>query len=220
MAVITISRQFGSGGDAIAQQVCDLLGYRYLDKSLLQNVASEVGLSGDEVVDFSEEHYKARSFFESLFGPRQRVVTQYSSRSRTTTGETLTNVIKLDEAQCVDLIRVSITAACKRDNIVIVGRGSQAILAGSPGVLHVRIVAPIEMRMQRVAEQERMTIVEARALIEQKDYAAAQYLERFFSIDWNDPLHYALVINTALCSPEAAAEIIATATRALVPAAS
>jgi cytidylate kinase len=220
MAVITMSRQFGSGGDAIAQQVCDLLGYRYLDKWLLQNVASEVGLSSDEVVDFSEEHYKARSFFESLFGPRQRVVTQISSRSRATTGETLTNVIKLDEAQCVDLIRVSIKAACKRDNILIVGRGSQAILAGMPGVLHVRIVAPMELRMQHLSEQEHMTMIEARTLIDQKDYAAAQYLERFFNIDWADPLHYALVINTAVCGPETAAQIIATAARQLEPVAS
>ncbi|GAB4574967.1 MAG: cytidylate kinase-like family protein [Anaerolineae bacterium] len=215
MTVITISRQFGSGGDEVAEQVCSLLGYKYLDKWLMQNVAVEVGLSPDEVVDFSEDHYKARTFLQSLFGPRSRTVTQVSSRTRTTTGETRTNVVRLDEAQCIDLIRVAVVAAYKRGNIVIVGRGSQAILADRPDVLHVRIEAPLELRMQRISQQENMTLVEARALIGQRDFAAAQYLERFFGIDWNDPLHYTLVINTGKCSYDTAARIIVDAARHL-----
>ncbi|MBN2471435.1 MAG: cytidylate kinase-like family protein [Anaerolineae bacterium] len=208
MTVITVSRQFGSGGDSIVEQVCDLLGYRFMDKWLLQEVAGEVGLSGDEIVDFSEEHYKARTFFQSLFGPRQRVVAQYSSRTRDTTGAMHTSTVTLDEAQCVDLIRASVVAAYKRGNIVIVGRGSQAILADRPDVLHVRIEAPLEMRMGRISQQEQMTLAEARALIAQRDYAAAQYLERFFGVDGHDTLNYTLVINTSKCSFETAAQII------------
>lgn len=208
MTVITVSRQFGSGGDEVVEQVCDLLGYRFLDKWMMQDVAGEVGLSGTEVVDFSEEHYKARSFFQSLFGPRQRVVAQYSSRTRDTSGVTHTSVVKLDEEQCIDLVRASVMAAYKRGSMVIVGRGSQAILADRPDVLHVRIEAPLEMRMARISQQEGMTLVEARALIAQRDFAAAQYLERFFGVDWHDTLNYALVINTGKCSFEAAAQII------------
>lgn len=213
MTVITISRQFGSGGDEIAEQVTSLLGYRYLDKWMLQKVAADVGLSQDEVVDFSEEHYKARSFFTSLFGPRQRVVTQVSSRTRTSTGGIETQTVQLDEAQCVDLIRVSVNAAYEQGSMVIMGRGSQVILAEKPDVLHVRIEAPMELRMERVRLAENMTAIEARALIAQRDYAAAQYMERFFQSDWNDPMLYSLLINTGKVPLEAAVQIIISAAK-------
>lgn len=68
MAVITISRQFGSGGDELAVRLCEKLGYDYFDKRLMERVAVEVGLSQAELVDFSEENYKVRSYFERLMG--------------------------------------------------------------------------------------------------------------------------------------------------------
>ncbi len=215
MAVITISRQYGSGGDEIAEQVCNLLGYRLLDKRLLQQVAVEVGLSRDEAVDFSEEHYRARSFFASLFGPRQRVVAEVSERTRGTAGATEISVVQLDEEQCIALVRAAVNAAYARDNMVIVGRGSQAILADKPGVLHVRIQAPLEWRLARIREKEHLSPVEARSLIDQRDLAAAQYLDRFFHIAWDDPQHYHLVINTGRCDLDLAAQVIVSAAQHL-----
>ena len=58
MAVVTISRQFGSGGDEIADRVCKLLGYHYFDKALMRRIATEASLSPTEIVDFSEDNYK------------------------------------------------------------------------------------------------------------------------------------------------------------------
>ena len=68
MTVITISRQYGSGGDEVALRVCEMLEYRYFDKMLMRQVASEVGFSAGEIVDFSEDNYKVRSFLDRLFG--------------------------------------------------------------------------------------------------------------------------------------------------------
>ena len=65
MAVITISRQFGSGGRQVAARVCELLGYSYLDKLLMTQVAAEVGLSGKELADYSEERRTVRNLLES-----------------------------------------------------------------------------------------------------------------------------------------------------------
>ena len=56
MAVITISREVGSGGDQIARRLCELLGYRHFDKTLMAQVAKEQGVSDTEVVDFSEDN--------------------------------------------------------------------------------------------------------------------------------------------------------------------
>ncbi|MFC1960532.1 AAA family ATPase [Chloroflexota bacterium] len=216
MPVITISRQYGSGGDAIAGRVCALLGYWYLDKWLLRQVAGEVGLSEEEVVDFSEDAYKARSFFQTLFGPRQRVVSTVSTRSRGAGGVTEKSEFTLDEAQCIDLIRVAVKHAYQRNNIVILGRGSQVILRDKPEVLHVRVEAPLMTRIANVQAVEDMTTGEARALIGNRDLAAQQYLERFFAVEWDDSSLYHLLINTGKCEVETAARIIVSAVECLV----
>lgn len=216
MPVITISRQYGSGGDAVAERVCQLLGFRHMDKRLLQQVAGEVGLSEAEVVDFSEDAYKARTFFQTLFGPRRRVVSTVSTRSRGTEGVTEKSAFTLDEAQCIDLIRTAVKHAYKRDNIVIVGRGSQVILQDKPAALHVRIEAPLMTRIDRVRAFDDMTTGEARALIGNRDLAAQQYLERFFDVVWDDPGLYHLLINTGKTDFEMAARIIVSAVEHLV----
>jgi cytidylate kinase len=216
MPVITISRQFGSGGDEVAARVCSILGYRYMDKWLLRQVAKEVGLSENEVVDFSEEQYKARSFLESLFGARNRIVATASTRTRTASGATEIVDARLDEEQCINLVRAAVQAAHERGNFVVVGRGSQVILQEKPDVLHVRIEAPMTLRMMNVQESENMSPAEARTLIGQRDVASAQYLERFFGVRWDDPLLYHLLINTGRCDIETAARTIASAAEHLV----
>ena len=74
MAIITISRQVGSGSEEIASQVAKLLGYRQFDKRLMIQAAAEMGLSESEVVDFSEENYKTAGFLDRLLGRRSQTV--------------------------------------------------------------------------------------------------------------------------------------------------
>ncbi|HOT90703.1 MAG TPA: cytidylate kinase-like family protein [Anaerolineae bacterium] len=204
MPVITISRQYGSGGDAIARRVCEALGYSYFDKNLIARVASEAGISENEVVDFSEDMYKIRGFVDRLFGRRRSAADAWVSDEprRSLSVETL------DEARCVNLVKDVILEAHKRDDVVIVGRGGQAILQGQPGVLHVRVVAPLGARVLRVKELENLTLDEAEGLVKRKDEAAAAYLERFYDIDWDNPLLYHLVINTGKWELEDATRLI------------
>jgi cytidylate kinase len=202
MPVITISRQYGSGGKEIAMRVCEILGYSYFDKNLMVRVASDVGLSENEIVDFSEDNYKMRSLFERLFGRRRQseVVGPESSAAL--------RVEVLDEALSVNLVKDTIIAAHKHDNIVIVGRGGQAILQHEPGVLHVRITAPLGARTMRVKEREYLNLDDATELVKSKDQNAAVYLQRFFDIDWDNPLLYHLSINTGKWESEDATDII------------
>ena len=67
MAVITFSRQYGSGGNEIAVRVSEQLEYRFFDKELIAQVASEEGILHGEKVDISEDNYKMRGFFDRLF---------------------------------------------------------------------------------------------------------------------------------------------------------
>src|SRR5947209_7554007 len=141
MAIITISRQYGSRGDEIAARVCELLGYRYFDKTLMAEMASELGLSSEEIVDFSEAEHRVEGFLERLFrGPRS------TSRNRTRK-EDAPKVKTLDEAGSIALVRAAVTAAYHVGNIVIVGRGSQVILKDRPGMLSIRVEAPLDTRI-------------------------------------------------------------------------
>ena len=72
MAVITISRQYGSFGDEIARQVCGAVGYCYFDKRVLERIASSMGLVEGEFVDFPEEAYHCRSAWERLLSSMVR----------------------------------------------------------------------------------------------------------------------------------------------------
>jgi cytidylate kinase len=206
MAVITVSRQAGSGGDEIARRVCELLGYHYFDKQLMTQVAADVGLSQQEMVDFSEEHYKFKSFLDLLFS--SSYVAHVRTWTQDATGKETLSLQALNEAQCIDLIRSTIRAAYLRGNIVIVGRGGQAILKKRPNVLHVRLEAPLGPRIHRVQTREGMSYQAAKARVAEHDEAAAQYLFRFFKIRWDDPLLYHLVINTGQWELEAAAQVI------------
>lgn len=215
MPVITISRQVGSGGEEIARRLCDTLDYRYLDKWLLKKVASEVGLSENEVIDFTEDHYKAHSLFERLFGPRPRVVANVSTRSRDTTGAENIARTALNEEQCIDLVRTAVVAAHKRGNIVIAGRGSQVILKDKFDALHIRIESPLPLRIQNISREENLSERDALSYIEDRDRAAAQYVERFFGARWDDPMLYHLVINTGKFSLDTSVATIVSAVRQL-----
>jgi len=209
MAVITISREFGSGGDEIAARICEMLGYRSFDKRLMAQVASDMGLLEHQVVDLSEDNYEVRKFWDRLFGrDNPRVVTTVGTWKRDATGSRVPDTEVLDEANCIAMVKETIRTAHKQGNIVIVGRGGQAILRDKPDVLHVRIIASYQERVQRVQRHEKVTVQQARILIEDRDQAAADYLDRFYDIDWADPMLYHQVINAGKWSVEAAAHLI------------
>jgi cytidylate kinase len=219
MAVITVSRQFGSGGEEVAARLCALLGYRYFDKDLMEEVAHEVGLSPQEIVDFPEDEHRVSGFLGRVLR-RSQNVRQMRAWTEDKHGARVQAVTQLDAKQSIAMVRSLIQAACKQGDMVIVGRGGQVVLEGQPDVLHVRIQAPLEDRIQRVRQQEGLTREAAQELVVERDRAAADYLRTFYRVDWADASLYHLVINTGLCSIETSAALIVEALHHLQPAAS
>jgi cytidylate kinase len=215
MAVVTLSRQYGSGADDVAAHVCDTLGYRFFDKSMMAQMASEFGLTPENIIDFSEESYEVRSFLDRFRGPR--VVAQYRVWREDLTGRRIAEMEQLDEKLAITIAQRTIRSAYENDNIVILGRGGQAILRDQPGVLHVRIEAPLDARVQRIQEQEGVSQQAAQKTVNTRDRAAADYLSRFYDIDWADSTLYHLVINTGRWDAGAAAHLIVNAVSHLPP---
>jgi CMP/dCMP kinase len=212
MAVITISREVGSGGDQISRRVCELLEYRYFDKVLMAEVARGQGISETEVVDFSEDRYQVRSFINALLRRSAQVAT--TTTVATTTSGVETRVVQaVDEEMAAAFVSTTIRALRTRGKVVVVGRGGQAILRDAPGVLHVRIIARLEDRVRQVGEAEGLTREAAHSEVEERDRATAEYLRRFHRIDWADPSLYHLTLNTSLLGHDTAADVIAATAR-------
>ncbi len=210
MSVITISREAGSGGDEVARRVCELLHYRYFDKELLVQVAQEQGISEAEVVDFSEDNYRLRSFIDALLGRSARLSTA-SMWTGAGHGEETRVVAAVDEETAARFVGTTIRALRERGQVVVVGRGGQVILRGEPGVLHVRIIAGREDRVPRLMESKRLTRMAANDKMGERDRATAQYVSRFHAADWADPLLYHMVLNTSLLGLAGAAQLIVAA---------
>jgi len=212
MAVITISREVGSGGDQIARRLCELLGYRYFDKTLMAQVAREQGVSDTEVVDFSEDSYRVRSFIDALLRRSTRIATA-TTVGTTTRGERTRLVQDVDEEMAASFVRATIRALRAYGRVVVVGRGGQAVLRDATDVLHVRIVARLEDRVHEVTQTEGLTREAAHTMIGERDRATIEYLRRFHGIDWADPSLYHLTVNTSLLGREAVADLLASVAR-------
>ena len=211
MAVITVSRQFGSGGDEIALDVAERLGYRYLDKRLLAEVAAEISFSEIQMVDLSEDTYQRRSFIDRLLNRAIPTGAELRIWREDLTGTRVQEIERLDHEQVLALIQSVILALYNRDDYVILGRGGQVILQNRPGALHVRIEAPLEMRTQRVMAMHNLKEADAATMIGERDRAAQEYLQRFYGINPSDPLLYHMILNTDHLKIRTAVEVICTA---------
>lgn len=183
MAVITISRQLGSLGTTLGRQVAARLGYNIVHRELI-NQAAHLSRAPDMALATIDEL--------GLLG------------------------IEPDEAQqraYLESVQTVIENLAAAGDVIIVGRAGQAILQNKSNVLHLRVVAPLDTRVQRIVKVHSISPQAARAQIEESDRYRASYLQRFYSIKWDDPTLYHLVINTGYISLETSAEVVCNAVR-------
>lgn len=102
-----------------------------------------------------------------------------------------------------------------RGRAILIGRGSNVATAALPHVLHVRLVAPLNQRVDQIAKRLQLTPREAGIFIRTTDRARARFVSRHFQTRIDDPLKYHLTINTGMLKPAQAARLIADAARRL-----
>lgn len=178
MAIITISREMGSGGIPIVQSAAEELGYTLVDGDTLASVALQYGLSLEMLAAVDE---KPLAFLDKV-----------------------DKNLEVAQRQ-VALIILEYALA---GNIIIYGRGGQDLLAGVDNVFRVRITAPFEERVERWAEREWLDPELARILVRRSDQQRAGFIKYYFDRDWTDPLSYDLIINTSRLTEETAIKLI------------
>lgn len=217
--ILTLSRQFGSGGDAIAARVATALGLTLVDRAHVYKAALAAGVPESLLQMLMHEGRRslAGEVMDSLGGRPGGV-----SSARVSAASPLLGIfapmmppatVSPEEAdQSVGLIVKDIAS---RGDVLILGQGAQVWLRGYTGACHVQVVAPRELRAARVAEREGISVAAARRLVRDCDQARSDYLARYHNARWLDPLLYHLVINTGQTSMPAAVSLIVHAAQAI-----
>ncbi|HYL42661.1 MAG TPA: cytidylate kinase-like family protein [Ktedonobacteraceae bacterium] len=199
--VITIARQFGSGGTEIGHILARESNLTYLDREIIDEVARRLGVNTQQIEEGQAagsvrhilEAIQASHLFtvnyDTFFGPDMA-----SNRVR--------------ELAYVRLTQKVILELATQGNAVIIGRGSQFLLHNAPRTLHIYIFAPLPHRIERVMESFHLDHASAQEMIEQRDYEFDDYARRFYGFNRHQPELYHLLINTGIFSPALAADFI------------
>ncbi|RJR32499.1 MAG: BON domain-containing protein [Deltaproteobacteria bacterium] len=182
MAILTISREYGSGGREIGRRVAARLDYRYADKELL---FQDLEKGGPRWVK------AARELDEVCPTVWERYDWQYRGY--------------------VALVESLILTYAADDRVVIIGRGGSFLLEGVPFCLRARLVAPLEVRIERIMERERLSRVAAERLITRVDGDRACFIKANYGCEWNEDRFYDMTLNTGSLTYNQVEDILAEA---------
>ncbi len=110
-------------------------------------------------------------------------------------------------------VRTFLREKAEKRGFILLGRGGQRILEGLDSAFHILVVAPIEIRIQRIAEKYNQDRATASRILAEQDMQRERFLMRNFGIDWKNPLYYNLVLNTSFYHIEEAYTLIIEAMR-------
>ncbi len=176
--ILTVSRQMGSLGRAVAEEAaqclkCRLIWREVINQAALRAGVPEVALATIDDIGFLGLH------------PRRADMLAYHRAVRQVMAE-----------------------LAQEGEVVIVGRAGQVILQDEPEAVHVRVIAPCATRIARTAADKKISIEQAKGLVERSDQFRRNYLRRFYHVEVDDPCLYDLILNTEHMDVKSAADVI------------
>ena len=190
--IITIGRQFGSGGRSVARILSEHYGLPVYDKKLITLAAQESGL-GEQFFEQADEHV-SHSFLHFLFGSRG--ATSHHAQSPLSNDA----LFKVQS----DVIR-NIAA---RESCIILGRCADYILRDDPHLISLFITADTDDRLQRYAAHDNTTPEAARPLITKSDKSRSSYYNYYAQRTWGAAENYDLCVNTSRLGIEGTAQML------------
>ena len=197
MAVITLSRQFGAGGITLGRMVAKRLGFPFYDNEIIQMVAQKAQVSTRWVESMEKEAggklhrllsgLVSKTFIERLLGDDRGYI---------------------DETIYVDLLHQIITRIADEKNAIILGRGSQFILKDRSNAHHVLLVADREYRIHFIEERYDLFTKHAEQAVSREEKRRINLYRKFGREDYDDPVHYDMVLNMSLLGLDQACDLI------------
>lgn len=173
--VITVGREFGSGGRIVAQRVAQALGIPFYDRAVIQIAAEESGLSQDFI--HRTETTKVGSFLFDVYMSTQNLPVSHQ--------------VFLAESRVIR--RVAEEGPC-----VIVGRCADYVLRNRESAFHAFLHAPLEQRVLRAEQEYGLKGADIAAQVKKIDKGRASYYEHFTDSRWGRAQNYHLSVNSAL----------------------
>ncbi len=196
--VLTVSREYGSGGAPIANRIADILGWRLVDKELITEISNREKVPPTEVAAFDE---KVDPWFHRI----TRLVWGLGADGISAVAP----VEMFDAERAANLARRVIEEAYKMGNCVIVGRGAQCILRDRPDVFHAFIYGRREDKIKRL--QSRVSPgTDIEALMRSMDAQRVEYVRLHYKQNWLNPYLYDIMIDSK-GQTEAVAQLIISA---------
>jgi cytidylate kinase len=181
--IVAISMELGSEAREIGKRVAGALGYRLIEREVLLQAAEKYAVKEETLAQVDE---RTLSFWEKFDEDKRRYRI---------------------------FIESALLSFARDGRVVIAGRGSPLLLKEIDHALKVRIVAPLEVRVERIMAREDLDHRTATLRVKAHDKEQATRSEYFFGVDWARPEHYDLVVNTGRGSLEAAADLMVYAAR-------
>ena len=197
MAVITISRQFGAGGRTIGRMIGKKLNYRFLDDLILQEIANQAKVSKKMVISMER--------------------TAGSMLSKMISGLLSSNYIDrlmgdgkgyMDEEVYVQTLYDVMLKLASEDNVILTGRGGQYILEDFEGAFHILLVANKEDRVEFMQKHYELSDAKAKAAVSSGEKRRTNLYKKFGKKDYNEPIHYDLVLNMSRISLEKGVDLV------------
>ena len=190
--IITISREFGSGGRTIGHQVAEALGIPFYDKELVDQIALESGFA-PKYVEEHGEHSPGRSIFSYAFAP-QGISGAMNGLS---TADFLWNI------QCNVILQLADKGPC-----VIVGRNADYILKDRPDCLHAFIHASMESRAERIVRLYGESEKTPQARLAEKDKRRKVNYQHYTGRTWGQAQNYDICLDSSVLGIETCTDIL------------
>ncbi len=190
--IITISREFGSGGRTIGRRIAEELGIPFYDKELVDQIALESGFA-PQFVEEHGEHAPSKSMFAYAFAP-QGVPGVMNGLS---TADFLWNI------QCSVILQIADKGPC-----VIVGRNADYILKDRQDSLHVYIHADMDYRADRIVRLYGESEKSPETRLQEKDKRRRLNYQHYTGRDWGQAQNYDICLNSGTLGIEECVKII------------
>ncbi len=197
MAVITISRQFGAGGNTLGRMIASEFGYTFADTDIIQRIAKEANVSTRWVESFEKEAgSKVSRLISNMVS--KRLVDRILKDERG----------YLDEKIYLDYLVLIIAQVADEGDVIILGRGSQYILDDHPDAFHVLLIDEFENRVKFMMANYNLPERKARQVVTNEDKRRVSLYSRLGKHDYDNPSLYHAVLNMGRIDLKTALKVV------------